>query len=687
MNISVRLWILVAAAVVAMAVLMSFSLNETYKRLVHDKHEQLQVTSDIVVNQFNQYLAQVSSGSLSEQQAKQQALQWLKTVRYDKTNYFWITDAQPKMIMHPIKPQLDGKDLSSTKDKVGNLLFVDMVNATKQGTGSGFVEYYWTRPGEETPVPKLSVVREIPQWGWIIGTGIYIDDVDAAFEDVLVKDLYITFAALLILLALAFFIIRHITGSIKGIVHGVVKLDETMEFEHRLPNLNNEFGRISESFNSLLNNISKSIDEANNVVGAIAQADFNKRIEGSYKGDLKGLKKGVNGSADNIEFMMQELEKVMNGIYTGNLDTKMDEKVPEAFRNKVQSALDSVEEIIQEVSHVMHLTAEGNFSGRISVEARGSFGHLKTSINSALSSLDQAIDEINQVVVAQSKGDLTQFVENEYHGQLETLQKAINQSASTLNKTMSKIMGVSDTVSTAAAEVSSGAHNLNSRTQQMAASIEETAAAMEQMNSIVEQNSHSANEANQLSNEASSKAMLGKGVADKAINAMQDITESSHKIAEIIGLIDSIAFQTNLLALNAAVEAARAGEHGRGFAVVAGEVRNLAQKSADASRDIKALIELSVENVEQGGVFVSDSGTSLDKINSSIQEASKIVAEISSSTVEQSQGISQINQAVTSLDSATQENASLVEETTNAAQGLGQEAKQLKELIAFFKVN
>ena len=384
MSISSKLWLFVAAAAIAMSSLMAFTLNETHKRLMQDKKEQLHVTSDIIVNEVKGYINLVKDGKLSENEAKQQALNWLKTVRYENNNYFWITDKYPKMIMHPIKPSLDGTDLSKTKDKVGNKLFVEMVSAVNSNRELGYVEYYWTRPGQDVPVPKLSVVREIPAWGWVIGTGIYIDDIDEAFQETLRNDLIITFISLLILFLIAFFIIRQVTTSINNIVQGVRSVEESMEFKNRLPVLNNELGRVSDSFNSLLGNISNSIEEANQVVQGISRADFSKRIKGDYKGDLKALKQGVNGSAENIDFMMRELEKVMNGLDSGDLQMKMDARVPKAFRDKIEGALESVNEIVDNVNHVMRLVSQGDFKNQINVEAYGSFDVLKTNVNSAL---------------------------------------------------------------------------------------------------------------------------------------------------------------------------------------------------------------------------------------------------------------------------------------------------------------
>ncbi|HIJ49186.1 MAG: hypothetical protein HN944_09330, partial [Gammaproteobacteria bacterium] len=241
-------------------------------------------------------------------------------------------------------------------------------------------------------------------------------------------------------------------------------------------------------------------------------------------------------------------------------------------------------------------------------------------------------------------------------------------------------------VKTSSVEVSNGSQDLASRTSQQAASLEETAASMEQIASTVNLNADNADLASKLADESVQHVVQGSEVISNAVEAMAGINESSSKISEIISLIDGIAFQTNLLALNAAVEAARAGDHGRGFAVVAGEVRSLAQRSADAAKDIKSLIEDSTTRIAEGGRLVGESGDSLDAIQVSIKKMNDIAREIALSAKEQTQGIAQVNTAVTQLDSVTQENAALVEETAAASEHLNHQADQLAQMVSFFNV-
>jgi methyl-accepting chemotaxis protein len=255
-----------------------------------------------------------------------------------------------------------------------------------------------------------------------------------------------------------------------------------------------------------------------------------------------------------------------------------------------------------------------------------------------------------------------------------------------LIKVVGNVRRGSEGVSNASAEIASGNNDLSARTEQQASSLEETAASMEQLSATVTQNADSARQANQLAHSASAVAIKGGGVVNQAVATMKDINESSRKIADIIGVIDGIAFQTNILALNAAVEAARAGEQGRGFAVVASEVRTLAGRSADAAKEIKMLINASVERVEQGTVLVDEAGITMNEVVASIKRVTDLMGQISSASNEQAAGVSQVGEAVVQMDQVTQQNAALVEEMAAAASSLKSQSQELVQVVAVFKL-
>jgi methyl-accepting chemotaxis protein len=296
--------------------------------------------------------------------------------------------------------------------------------------------------------------------------------------------------------------------------------------------------------------------------------------------------------------------------------------------------------------------------------------------------LARALKHTEQV----ADGDLSSRVRATGRNEIALLLQALDRMSDRLTTVVSNVRQNSESVATASAQIAQGNQDLSERTEQQASSLQETAASMEQLGSTVERNADNAKQANRLAQGASAVAVKGGDVVGQVVETMKGINDSSKKIADIISVIDGIAFQTNILALNAAVEAARAGEQGRGFAVVASEVRSLAQRSAAAAKEIKTLIGVSVERVEQGTFLVDQAGATMTEIVASIRRVTDIMGEISAASLEQSNGVAQVGDAVSQMEQATQQNAALVEESAAAAESLKSQAQQLVQAVAVFKI-
>jgi methyl-accepting chemotaxis protein len=302
-------------------------------------------------------------------------------------------------------------------------------------------------------------------------------------------------------------------------------------------------------------------------------------------------------------------------------------------------------------------------------------------------SITEPIGRAVKIAQTVSAGDLSMQIDVDRHDEAGQLLAALKTMTGSLVRVVGTVRHSSDSIATGSSQIATGNADLSQRTEEQASSLEETAASMEQLNATVKHNADNAQQANQLAARASDVAARGGQVVAQVVATMDGITASSRKIADIIGVIDGIAFQTNILALNAAVEAARAGEQGRGFAVVAGEVRNLAQRSAGAAREIKSLIGASVEQVESGAQLVGQAGATMDDVVAQVREVAMLIQQISSASGEQTSGIGQVSEAVAQLDRVTQQNAALVEQSAAAAESLQQQARRLVDAVGVFRLD
>ncbi|MGE4502289.1 MAG: methyl-accepting chemotaxis protein [Thiomicrospira sp.] len=504
----------------------------------------------------------------------------------------------------------------------------------------------------------------------------------------------IALAALLALVFLGlmlFALNRTVARPLKQMVSTIHQVADNAQFNRQLPTFGtDEIGDIALALNQLFSKTHQALTEANHTVSALAQGDCAKRMLGDYQGDLLTLKTGINRSSESVETTMHELAKRMQHLANGDFAYQSNFQAQGVYQRILQDAeqaMQQIETTITDINRVMDKVQQGQFTQRVEVQAQGELNTLKQRINSSVDVLALAIQDIARVVNAQSQGDLTQKITADYHGDLRTLEDAINASSQKLLQTVNDTLNSSEVVSRMSAEITRGAQDLSHRVQQQAAALEQTSATMDEMNSAVQNNTQNARQVAEVARNVQNKTRQGASVMQQTIASMNAIQQSSHKIAEIVSLIDGIAFQTNLLALNAAVEAARAGDHGRGFAVVAGEVRALAQKSAEAAKDIKHLIDESVGRINEGTQLADQSGEMLNGVHTSIEEVVTMIEHIAQASQQQAQGVGQVHQAITNIDQVTQQNAALVEETTASTESLTQEADNLRQNMAFFQTH
>ena len=511
MSIARRLGVLIISAALGVIALATVFLVSERALVLEERESSVRQTIELGHGVLVHFHDLATQGKMTQDEAQKMAMETVRGLRYGAGEYLWINDMHPTMVMHPVKPEMQGKDLSDFKSVDGQFIFNDFVSVVK-AKGAGFVPYLWPKPGVTQSVPKVSYVKGFEPWGWMIGSGVYVDNVDAA-------------------------VWSRAAGFAGGTMFLVVVLL---------------------------------------VIGVVISKSIWKQLGGE--------------PAYAVE--------VTQHIADGDL------AAPIALAANDQHSL----------LHAISVMRD-SFAGIVSQVRQGSAG-----------------------------------------------------------------------VATASAEIAQGNNDLSARTENQASALEQTAASMEQLSATVRQNADSASQASQMAVNASSVAVQGGVVVAQVVDTMKGINEASRKIADIISVIDGIAFQTNILALNAAVEAARAGEQGRGFAVVASEVRSLAGRSAEAAKEIKVLIDASVARVALGSTLVDQACTTMAEVVSSIQRVTDIVGEISAASREQNAGVSQVGEAVTQMDQVTQQNAALVEEMAAAASSLKMQAHELVQIVAVFKV-
>lgn len=716
-NINNKLRILNVAFVFLFLISGFYFILNAKNQIFLERKEKTKNVVEIALGVVKTHYSDYKSGKVSEEIAKVNAFNSIKKLRYSGSEYFWIQDKLPKMLMHPIKPELDGKNLAEFKDPAGKKLFIEFAEVVNKNK-AGFVGYLWPKPGFDVPIEKISYVAGFEPWGWIIGSGLYIDDIDHIFIN------YVKEKAIFVCLMFAvfFFFASMIAKSISRPIQNVIKKLQSIEQEgsHETKKENlNEVRVLENVADEYLSNVQvlhfiKSGLESSSSIIWIVDTDgrwiFQNSVSREFFEKFFNKHNIKNFDWNNVhEFrnLVSEIEPNINilcdflssNTYV-NSELTLDNNIfkitvnPLSVGNGLRSAvicrwsnLSKEREFEKMMQNVVEQACSGYFEMKLDhSNYAGFFEMIGKKINFMTDNIQKFIDCIHVSLNQLTSGNLKYHIDASFEGKFFEICRMMDDVFNNLSSVIKKVNASVFELHESGNVNLQNLQKFSQLTENQAARIEETSSAMEELSVQLQESARNIQTVRELTKESFDNALQGMGLSKTAVDSVDKIRIQSEEIMQIITLIDDIAFQTNLLALNAAVEASRAGEVGKGFAVVAEEVRNLAQRSATSSKQIRVILNENQKQISDGITYVQQTGASIQKIVDSFQKVDAIVDNLTGSITEQAEGVSLVNSAVAQIDQALQNNAVLVNENLNKLVEMTDNLEDLKESVSFFKV-
>ncbi|WP_342315839.1 Cache 3/Cache 2 fusion domain-containing protein [Lysobacter sp. FW306-1B-D06B] len=610
-----------------------------------------------------------------------------RAMRIGERGHFLVIDTaregEESLVIHPTD---EGTPLRGILDTAGQQALRTAVAA-----GGGLVEVDLAGATKSAAEPTLVAVESFPAWNWAVVAAEPKAQIVAASHALVVLIAVASLVTLMLILGVSWWCVRR---TVTQPLAEVARLADDVaqgRLDSAMPRArHDELGRLQQSMARMRERVQSVIAAQREMARRHEAGEISHRMDAdTFPGQYGEMVRDTNALvAAHIEVKMQ-LADVMRRYAVGDLSIDM-ERLP-GEKAVLTQTMDTVKANLSAINHEIKRLSAAAAAGDFSVRGDAArfqhdFRAMVDGLNAMMSVSDHNLGEASRLLRAIARGDLTERMHGDFHGVFARMRDDADATIAQLTGIVGRIQEASGAIDGAAAEIAAGNADLSRRTEQQAASLEETAASMEELTSTVRQNAESARQANQFAIEAANVASQGGEVVGSAVATMREIEASSHRIAEIIGTIDGIAFQTNILALNAAVEAARAGESGRGFAVVAAEVRALALRSANAAKEIKSLIETSVAKVNDGSALVDRAGTTMTEIVASVRRVTDIMADISTASQEQSAGIELVSNAIANMDEGTQQNAALVEEASASAHSMEEQARALSGAVRQFVI-